>query len=281
MEQFRKFGQIARQHYEKLILSAALLIFAVAVYYLYQDSIKQRQAIRDIPKGFDNLKVKGVTPVDLADNAAALKDAERPPVVDLSHPHLLYNPLQWESRGGGPVNKLKTANDVGPMAMQIAATRPIHLSVAYGSVSISGSDADAVVAGYWVLATNEMFAAGSLRRVTRAFLAPNDGKTNTPVPFVLRKVEGDPKEPTALIGELKDAPGEFSFGPNKPWMKTLGHEAELRYKPSGKAYPGLRVGATVDIDGQNYKVVDIDPTRVVLSDDSNGKQYTITRFVTP
>lgn len=280
MEQLRKLGQIGRQHYEKLILSAALLIFAVAVYFLYQDSIKQREAIRNIAKGFDNLKVNGVRPVDLSATDAAVKQAERPPIVDLSHPHFLYNPLQWESRGGGPINKLKSSDQIGPMAMQIAAVKPIHLSVAFGSVSISGIDNDAVVSGYWVRATNEMFAAGSPRRLASAFLAPNDGKTNTPVPFLLREVKGDPKEPSELIGELKDPAGErFSFGPGKPWFRILGHEAELRYKPNGKAYPALRVGAPVDIDGQIYKVVDIDPTRVVLSDDSNGKQYPITRFV--
>ena len=79
MEQLRQLGQTGRQHYEKIVLSAALLIFAVAVYFLYQDSIRQREAIRNIPKGFDNLPVNGVRPAQLAANEAALKQAEHPP----------------------------------------------------------------------------------------------------------------------------------------------------------------------------------------------------------
>ena len=68
MEQFRQLGQTCRQHYEKLVLSAALLIFAVAVYFLYEDSIRQREAIRNSPKGFDNLPVHSVRPASLAAN---------------------------------------------------------------------------------------------------------------------------------------------------------------------------------------------------------------------
>ncbi|MEY2410558.1 MAG: hypothetical protein QOF48_3228, partial [Verrucomicrobiota bacterium] len=95
MDQLRKIGQICRQHYEKLILSAALLIFAGAVYYLYQDSIAQREAIRKIAEGFDQLPVKGIKSIDTTSFAAALKQGEHPPGVNFSHPHFLFNPLVW------------------------------------------------------------------------------------------------------------------------------------------------------------------------------------------
>jgi hypothetical protein len=281
MEQFRQLGQTCRQHYEKLVLSAALLIFAVAVYFLYEDSIRQREAIRNIPKGFDNLPVHSVRPASLAANDAALKQAERPPVVELVHPHFLYNPLQWESRGGGPPTKLKTGNETGPNAMQIVRIKPLHLTIAYSSVSTSGVDADAVVSGYWLAATNELFALRHPKRLSRAYLAPNDGKTNNPIGFVLTAVKGDPKEPTELIGELREPPVEHVIiAPGRPYQLVLGYEAELRYQPAPtRPYVGLRVGAPVTIDTRTYKVVDIDPTQVLLSADSNGQTYRITKFV--
>jgi len=49
MESLRKIGQVCREHYEKLILSFTLLIFAGAVFYLYQDSSRQRQAPTRLP----------------------------------------------------------------------------------------------------------------------------------------------------------------------------------------------------------------------------------------
>ncbi len=281
MEQLRQLGQTGRQHYEKIVLSAALLIFAVAVYFLYQDSIRQREAIRNIPKGFDNLPVNGVKPAQLAANEAALKQAEHPPVVELVHPHFLYNPLQWESRGGGLPTKLKTGNEIGPNAMQIVRIKPLHLTIALSSVSLSGTDGNTVVSGYWLAATNELFALRHPKRLPRAFLAPNDGKTNNPIGLLLTAVKGDPKEPTELIGQLREPAVEnVIIASDRPYQIVLGYEAELRYPPNqNRAYAGLRVGSSVAIDGKNHKVVDIDPTQVLLSADSNGQTYRIIKFV--
>ena len=278
MEQFRKLGQICRQHYEKLILSAALLVFAGAVYYLYQDSIAQRAAIRKIAEGFADLKVTGVRPVDLTASAAALKQAEHPPVVDFSHPHFLFNPLVWESRGGGEPTKLKSEDLTGPKAMRLVKINPLLLSIAYGSASAAGTEPDAPVSGYWTFATNELFAVNSTKRVVRAFLSV--GQTNSAAPFSIIEVKGDAKEPTDIVGELKlPVVEKFNFAPGKAYSKILGHDAELRYLPTpARVYAGLRKGAYVEIDGQNYKIVDITPNAVVLSDDSNGKQWSITAF---
>ena len=279
MEQFRKLGQVCRQHYEKLILSAALLVFAGAVYYLYQDSIAQRAAIRQIDVGIDTLPVKGVRGIDLAAFNVAFKQAERPPGVDFSHPHFLFNPLVWESRGGGEPRKLKTGDETGPKAMRLVAIKPLLLSIAYGSSSAAGTEADAVVSGYWTFTTNELFAANSPKRLIRAFLSVS--QTNKAAPFIIREVKGDPKEPSDLRAELFDPAGEsFTFAPGKAFSRVLAHEAELRYLPSPtKVYASLRKGSSVEIDGQIYKIVDITPSAVVLSDDSNGKQWSITNFV--
>ena len=43
----------------------------------------------------------------------------------------------------------------------------------------------------------------------------------------------------------------------------------------------LRKGSDLTIDGQPYKIVDITSSEVVLSEDSNDKRYTITKFLAP
>lgn len=278
MEQLRNIGRTCRQHYEKLVLSAALIIFAGAVYLLRQDSIKQRDEIRKIALGFDEIKVKGVQPASLAAHDAALKLAGTPPAVNFSHPHFLFNPLVWESRGGSDPRKIKGSADIGPLAMRIVKITPLHLSIAFGSPSLSGTEPDVKVNGYWTFSTNEMAAPRSPQRVIKAFVSETE--TNRQALFFLRGIEGDPKEPAALKAELKDPAGEaFTFAPNKPYLRVLGYEAELRYKPNPtQLFTGLRAGAPVNIDGTIYKIVDITEKAVVLSDDSNGKQFTIDAF---
>jgi hypothetical protein len=43
----------------------------------------------------------------------------------------------------------------------------------------------------------------------------------------------------------------------------------------------LRKDSSLDIDGETYKVVDIAASKVVLSDDSNGKRHIIEQMVAP
>lgn len=279
MEQLRKLGALARQHYEKLVLTIALLMLAGAILFLYQARVAEQEKIKDIPGNFKGRKVKPVRLADFEAAAFALKQTERPVAVTLASGHNLFNPVEWRlDRVAQTPTKIKSEMDVGPHAMQIVAIKPLQLHIVYGSPSTSGEGAQLVVLGYQVYSTNETrpMRAVNPPRVVRAFMALNE--TNRQAVFLLREVKGEPREPTELVGELKDFGGEkFTFAPGRPYSRVLAHEAELRYKPNPeKKYEHIRAGETVDIEGQIYKVVDITPDRVVLSDDSNGKQYSIT-----
>jgi hypothetical protein len=273
MEQLRNFGQVCRQHYEKLILTAALLILAGAVWFLYSASVAEREKIRDIPVGFKDRKVKPVQPANLAGFNLAIKQVENPTALNLAREHLLFNPVLWESRNGGPPQKITSTNQVGPGAMVATKIGPLHLVVAFGYAALSGTPPDVTVTGYWMYTTNEFFATGS-KRVLRTYMST--GTNTTPAPFFIREVKGDAKEPTDILAEMKEGGDKFSFAPGKPYFRVIGYEAELLYKPTARKYTGQRKGMSIDIDGQNYKIVDILPNQAVLSDDSNGKQYSIT-----
>jgi len=276
MEQLRNFGQVCRQHYEKFILTAALLTLAGAVYFLYAASVAEREKIRDIPKGYEGRKVKPVQPANLAAFTVAIKQVENPPMLDVVREHHLFNPVRWESRAGSQPQKIKSSSDVGPGAMTVTRIEPFHLWVVYGYANTSAAGQDVTVNGYTLFATNEFFPRGSAKRLIRSYLS-GTGTNNSPpaASYFLREVKGDPKEPTEILAELKDGGDKFSFAPGKPFFRIVGYEAEMLYKPTGRKYTNLRKGATIDIDGQNHKIVDILPNQVVLSDDSNGKQYSI------
>src|SRR6185436_20909787 len=100
MEKLQNISQLCRQHYEKLILSVALLLLAGAVVYLFNESKAQAVKIREIPIGYEKKKVNPVQPVDLNPFLAVLKQAEKAVPLDFSGPHNLFNPVQWRINKG-------------------------------------------------------------------------------------------------------------------------------------------------------------------------------------
>lgn len=279
MEQLKKFGQLCRQHYEKLVLVVVLLLLAWAVWSLYgaaeQGTAETQQKTETLIKN----KGKPVESVKLDRFNAAMKAATNAPTFNYSGKHNLFNPVKWQqNRAGGQPIKVTTGKEIGAEAMRIVSIAPLTLSIAFDRAAISGSGAEAVVTGYHTVVTNELATLARLRRIPQFI---SSGSTNSQV-FILAEVKGDPATPTELVAQLKDYDNEkVSFAPGKPYVRTVGYEAELKYPNSGKTYPHLRKDSPVDIDGEPYKVVDISASRVVLSDDSNGKRYTIEQTVAP
>jgi hypothetical protein len=279
MEQLKRITEVCRQHYEKLVLVLALLILAGAVYYLYSESQKEKQTLEDVPKDAKKPKGKLLPTVNLAPFLEAARDATNPPIVNLSGGHNTFNPVKWQvQRAGEEPVKVTTGTEIGPASCEIVRVTPLNLSIAYDRAAISGTPPDIQVTGYHIVATNELATVPRLRRVTQ-FVQPN--ATNTQV-FILTEIKGPKENPTELVATLRDFGNEtISFAPNKPYSRAVGYEAELKYPSQGRTYPRLRKESAVDIDGESYKVVDITPTRVVLSDDSNGKRYGIVKFAAP
>jgi hypothetical protein len=279
MEKLRNIGQLSRQHYEKFLLSIALLLLAAAVIYLFGESKRQADIIRQIPVGYEKRPVRAVPPVDLSGSLAALKQTEKPGALDFSGPHNLFNPVKWQINKGSTIPiKVVSGEEVGPRAMRIVKIQPVHLIVAYGQTSTSTVGDQLVVNGYWMHITNELAAVLRLR-ATRVFVSLN--ATNKDYPFILRDVKGGAQEPTEFTAEFKDGGEKFSFAPGKPHLRTIGYETELKYPNSTNTTGMVRKGGSIDIDGQPHKIVDITPNEVVLSDDSNGKLYPVRKFVAP
>lgn len=279
MEQLRKVGQICRQHYEKLVLSIALLLLGGTVIYLFSESKRQAEIIRKIPVDFERMTVSTVKPVNLTNHLATLKQAESPRALDFSQPHHLFNPVQWQVLPGStvPIKKV-TGDETGPTSMTIVGVRPYHLMLNYVSTASSGSGEQVQVSGYWVGVTNEAVLrdTAASRRGIKLLLAVNT--TNAFSPFVLTEVKGPPAAPEVLMGVLKDTGEKVSIGPDKPYQKVIGYEARLRL-PNSTNYIAngayLRVNSAVEIDGQGYKIVDISNNEVKVTADSNEKPYSI------
>jgi hypothetical protein len=272
MEQLKKLIDVCRKHYEKLLLIFVLLLLAAAVFFLYQESEKQSDTLKNLPKEFGRKSVKGVPPPELARFAQAAKQMTNPPALNLSGPHNLFNPVKWQQAGGVMI-KVQKGTEAGVGNLQIVRIRSLHYSVAYARVATAGSGDQTSVVGYQISITNELVMRGGRPEVKTAFMNVNE--TNKPA-LVINEIKGDPQAPTELIATLKDFSNErISFAPGKPYLRPIGFEADLKYPARNKDFPGLRIGSSIDIDGEPYKIVDITQNKVVVFDDSNGKRYTI------
>lgn len=279
MEQLKNIGQWCRENYEKLVLIFVLVLLAAAVWILYQASQSESEKIREIPLDFDRRKVKLLQPANRDRFVTVLKEATNPPALQLSGPHNLFNPVKWQQpRGGGAMVKVQTGKEVGIEAMQIVRVTPLLLSISYERPAISGTPPDITVGGYHLTVTNELALQANRRRMTQYYPL---NATNVSV-LVLTEAKGPPDKPTELVAKLKDFGDEvITFAPEKPYTRPVGYEVELKYPNSGKTYPRLRKDSPFDVEGEPYKVVDISPNKVVVSDDSNGKRYTIEQIATP
>ena len=276
MEQVKKIGQLCRQNYEKLILVFVLLLLAGAVWVLYGASQDENAKVRDMVAGEKKKAGKPIAPVDLAPFESAMKGMTNRPALNFSGKHNLFSPVKWQQNrgGGGIIIKVQSGTEVGPSAVRIVSIFPLQLTVAFARVARSGAE----VSGYHIVVTNEVAMNARQRFITQYI---GTGTTNSQV-FILSEVKGPPEAPTEMVALLKDFNNErISFAPQKPYVRTVGFEAELKYPVSGKVYSRLRKDSSLDIDGETYKVVDIAASKVVLSDDSNGKRYIIEQMVAP
>jgi hypothetical protein len=279
MEQLKNIGNVCRQHYEKLMLVGALVLLAGAVWYLWQASQEEKDKIGKVPSEVARVKVKPVPPVMLAEIEQSLKEGTNTMGLAYSGKHNLFNPVKWQQlRAGGPIIKVETGKEVGVESLQIVRVAPLYLTISFERAATSGTAPDLTVSGYHTVVTNELVMPPRPRRIPQ-FIAPN--ATNTQV-FVLTEIKGPPEAPTELVATLRDFDNEkITFAPGKPYTRPVGYEAELKYPGTGRMFPRLRKESAVDVDGESYKVVDITPTRVVLSDDSNGKRYIIAQIAAP
>lgn len=279
MELFKKLGDVCRRHYEKLLLLFVLFLLAVAVFFLYQESEKQSDTLKNLPKQIIPKSVKGVPPPELSRFTRAAGQMTNPPALNYSGPHNLFNPVKWQ-QAGDQLIKVQKGTEAGVGNLQITRIRPLHYSVAYARVATAGSGDQTSVVGYQFYVTNELVLRRYGRPEIRS-LFMNVNETNKPA-LVLLEVKGDPLAPTELVATLKDFEDErISFAPDKPYLRPVGFEADLRYPVGNKDFPGLRTGSSIDVDDEPYKIVDITQNKVVVFDDSNGKRYTIEQPASP
>jgi len=280
MEQLRKIAKTCLVHYEKLILSLMLVLLAVAVWILFQETQQEAQKLQEFKTSLRKGKTQSVKTVDLSTNAALRAMAQKSRWVSWVGTNNLFNPVKWQQGAAGALIKVQSGKEVGPEALVITGIRPLHFIVRCENPTSNGC---------YLSFTNEMVSPGR-RPKQQVFLSPSSlDKTNrfydfsamTNRFFVPRQIKGAPDDPEWTL-EL-DNSDRIAVTKDKPYVRVEGYEADLRYPVNNKAFPKLRVGTNyvVRLEGEEYKVVAINEREVVLSARLNDQQTTVTRMAPP
>jgi hypothetical protein len=263
-----------KKHYEKILLGIVLVGLAVAVGFLPFIISAERQKLEELTQSLTNPRVKELTNLDLSTPETALARAStNATVVDFSSPHRLFNPVPWKRAADLHLIKVGAEN-IGPRAVTITKLAELNLILTLDSVKQAPDGSPR----YVIVADNE--ATGK----KKSYYAPLNVKEDL---FTLRQVEGATNEPTKIVLEMTDT-GEKAIMTNSAAADQPGklsckrveaYKADLKYAPEVKSWTAKRVGQSIALNGEDYKIVAITKSEVVLSA-PNQKKWTISATIT-
>jgi hypothetical protein len=267
MDFLKKIGESCRQHYERVLLTVALLALGGTVFYLYRAKEAEQQKIQSIPFNYDTRKVAVVKVADAALYQSALKATENPTALVYSGPHNLLNPVKWQRKADGGLVKVASGKEVGADAMIATKFTEIPLTLNFDKVAGTG---------YYISVTNQAAANALYRRKEQRFATLNSQNKipGSTAVFIVREVQGPAEDPTNLVVEISDTGARVSLGKDKPYVRIEGYAVDMKYPLENLTFTAQRVGSTLRFAGDVYTVVAVTKDEAILSG-SNDKRYQV------
>ena len=260
MEGLGKIGDVLRNHYEKLILGLALAGLAVAVVILMRASAAEQEKIQEYIRHVERRSGAPVKPVDLSSLNGTLKQAQNPPPLELAGPHNVFNPVKWQRRGDGAWVKNVKGTEGTVDELEILRIGPLEYIISLDRFTGSG---------YTIIVTNEAALPPYPKRISQYFTL---GDTNKAL-LVLREIKGAPENPE-LVVEIKETGERVEISKDRPLIRTNTYDVDLRWKVENRTFNRQRTNSVVNLGGDPYKIVAINPGEVVMSA-PNDKKYTV------
>jgi hypothetical protein len=254
-----------KKNYEKLLLGAVLLGLAGVAAFLPFKIGTEKQKLQDLTSGILNPPVQAITNLDISATESDLKRSASSVVVNLGPPHKLFAPMPWQKAADGHLIPMDDTH-IGPQAVAITELTPLYLIITLDSVSVLDSGTK------YVIGLQREAAALQKDRSKKQTYSAVGAKNDT---FTLREVLGSPENPTNIVLELKDGT-TASLSKETPFKRVEGYAASLKYEPEKKSWRDQRVGASISLNGEDYNIVAISASEVVLSAKKNQKKWTIT-----
>jgi hypothetical protein len=257
--------EFIKKHYEKILLSAVLLGLVGALVFLPFLINADRDRVEQAKAPFIG-RSKQLDPLNMTRQDNVVARLNSPYNLDFSTTNKLFNPVEWQRDASGHLIKIATGREVGIDAAVVTKITPLYLVVTLdavqtnelGVIYVIGMERQA--APYLQMRHKQQHYATAGEKISNAFTLPKDG------------VKGDPANPDELILKLADTGETAVVSKDKPFQRVDGYEADLKYDPENKNFPGRRVGSTVSFGGENYLIVAIGQNEVIFSAQSNQKK---------
>lgn len=255
---------LLKRHYEKVLLALALIGLIGAVLYLNQVKNAENDKLANYEKDIPRRKSNPVPQVDVSILTEATKRANNPPAINFAPPHNLLNPVKWQQ--GGTDNrtvKVETGKEVGPEAMEVVKVTPLNLTITLDGPSGSGVNMSVFPE------TNRLVRAKIQSFVTTNSPADRVHRTRF---FTLRDLKTAPE----AIADIELADGtKATVKADQPFKRIEGYKADLKYTPENRNLNDMRVGDKLTLAGEDYNIVAINPTEIVVSARSNNRRFNI------
>jgi len=262
-----------KKHYEKILLSVVLLgLIGVLVYMLYLIP-SDRQRLADIRQSIISHAVKPLDPVDLTRETNVSVRLQSPYKLDFSTTNKLFNPLPWQKRADNTLVPVKIGL-IGPEAAVVTKITPLCLILSLDSIETNELGAR------YGISVERQAAVLPAKRSRQPHYASVGEKIDA---FTIVDVNGSPENPAQLklILQLTDSGEKVTLSKDKPFRRTDGYSADLKYDPEGKKWQGQRIGADLKFAGDDNIIVAINQDTVILLARSNQKKTTLTYSPSP
>jgi hypothetical protein len=272
-----------KKHYEKILLSVVLLgLMGVLVFMLYLIP-SDRQRLADIRLSIISRAVKPLDPLDLTRETNVSARLQSPYKLDFSATNKLFNPVQWQKTPDGRLIKIASGNEVGGGATVVTKITPLCLILTLDSIETNSIATNEFVARYVISMERQASALPAQRSKRQHYASVGEKVGEKNDAFTIREVSGSLADPGTLklIVQLTDTGERATLSKDKPFRRTDGYSADLKYDPEGKKWQGQRIGAILKFAGDDNIIVAINQDTVILLARSNQKKTTLTYSPSP
>jgi hypothetical protein len=208
---------------------------------------------------------------------------QSPYKLDFSATNKLFNPVQWQKTPDGRLIKIASGNEVGGGAAVVTKITPLCLILTLDSIETNSIETNEFVARYVISMERQASALPAQRGKRQHYASVGEKVGEKNDAFTIREVSGSLADPGTLklIVQLTDSGERATLSKDKPFRRTDGYSADLKYDPEGKKWQGQRLGAILKFAGDDNIVVAINQDTVILLARSNQKKTTLTYSPSP
>jgi hypothetical protein len=213
--------------------------------------------------------------LDLSRQTNVMDRLQSPYDLDFSTANKLFNPVMWVKNKDGTLMKITTGHQIGPGAAVVAKITPLYFTIALDSVITNEPQAR------YVFSIEDQTAPIPAQRHKRPHYASKGETVSDKMVggknegFTLKDVKGPPENPNQLLLLPAGAQATVIVSKGNPFRRVDAYSADLKYDPEKFSVTGLRIGDHLSFAGDDYNVIAIDQSEVILLAQSNQKKYTL------